>query len=87
MINLDIAFNNLTARHAPKDLRKKFEQIAPNARIQDAASILWYPTDVIFRPISAMSGKPKFHSSIVPQYLRRKHSPTGKPVELCPSGY
>ena len=87
MINLDIAFYNLTPGHASENLRKKSQQIAPNARIQDAASILWYPTDVIFRSIRTMCRESEFHSSIVPQYLRRKHSPTGKPVELCPSGY
>ena len=87
MVNLYLGFYNLAPGHALKNFRKKFEYIAPNARIQDAASILWYPTNVIFRPICTMSGEPEFHSSIIPQYLRRNHSPTGKPVELCPSGY
>ena len=87
MVNLYIAFYNLTAGHALKNLRKTFEHIAPNARIQDAASILWYPTKVILRPIRTMSREPDFHTLIIAQYLRRNHSPTGKPVELCPSGY
>jgi len=87
MVNLYIALYHLTAGHASKNLRKKFEHIAPNARIQDAASILWYPTNVILCPIRTMSREPKFHVPIIAQYLRRNHSPTGKPVELCPSGY
>ena len=87
MVNLYIAFYNLTARHALKNLRKNSKDIAPNAGIQDAASILWYPTNVILRPIRTMSREPEFHAPIIAQYLRRNHSPTGKPVELCPSGY
>ena len=87
MVNLYIAFCNLTAGHALKNLWKKFNHIAPNASIQDAASILWYPTNMILRPIRTMSRKAEFHEPIIAQYLRRNHSPTGKPVELCPSGY
>jgi hypothetical protein len=87
MVNLYIAFYNLTAGHALKNLRKKFKDIAPNASIQDAASILRYPTNVILRPIRIMSRKPEFHAPIIAQYLCRNHSPTGKPVELCPSSF
>ena len=87
MINLYVLFKNFTASHAPKNLRKKFAQIPPNARIQDAASIFWYPNNVVLGSICSMSRKTNFHSPIVPQYLRRVHSPTGKPVELCPSGF
>ena len=85
MVPPNIFFHYLTPGHHLQNLRKKFQNIRLDARIQDAAAIFWYPNNMVFRPVYTVSRYSCLHASIIP-YRRRSHSPTGLPVELCPTG-